>query len=395
MDKLEQTKADSPTNDAITDDVAAKAYIENFALETFNRADEAQRGNKVTRQTADTFQAAATFLHLLSIWGALEVEVAAKSKFAKLHALRIARAIKAGEDPNESNPVIEEPRLPAETAEDSIEQELRDMERQGDREVEEGNDVYRPPTVESAPDSKQPSRPGSTVQGGHGVPPLLATGKLGDEDRQARDEHDVSPIESTDDGTGRQSSIGGGYFPSLPDAPADINMTDPDESDIGDIAHQPPPASMQTAARQQQQPPFSPTDFYHNTSQPPTAPAPGSTGMAAAGPGGEPDRPNRPPPEQTSAQPPAAPPAEPPAVFQPPPAVQPSLTAFAPPPPAMQAAPVVAQAQGPPIGGYRTDDESVMAAQKHAKWAISALNFEDVGTAVKELRIALLALGAS
>jgi vacuolar protein sorting-associated protein VTA1 len=36
-----------------------------------------------------------------------------------------------------------------------------------------------------------------------------------------------------------------------------------------------------------------------------------------------------------------------------------------------------------------------MAAQKHAKWAISALNFEDVPTAVKELRIALQALGVS
>jgi vacuolar protein sorting-associated protein VTA1 len=35
-----------------------------------------------------------------------------------------------------------------------------------------------------------------------------------------------------------------------------------------------------------------------------------------------------------------------------------------------------------------------MAAQKHAKWAISALNFEDVPTAVKELRIALQSLGA-
>jgi len=44
---------------------------------------------------------------------------------------------------------------------------------------------------------------------------------------------------------------------------------------------------------------------------------------------------------------------------------------------------------------YRRDDEAVMAAQKHAKWAISALNFEDVDTAVKELRIALQSLGAS
>jgi vacuolar protein sorting-associated protein VTA1 len=36
-----------------------------------------------------------------------------------------------------------------------------------------------------------------------------------------------------------------------------------------------------------------------------------------------------------------------------------------------------------------------MAATKHAKWAISALNFEDSSTAVKELRAALQALGAA
>ena len=37
----------------------------------------------------------------------------------------------------------------------------------------------------------------------------------------------------------------------------------------------------------------------------------------------------------------------------------------------------------------------MVLAQKHAKWAISALAFEDVPTAVKELRIALRALGAN
>jgi len=46
-------------------------------------------------------------------------------------------------------------------------------------------------------------------------------------------------------------------------------------------------------------------------------------------------------------------------------------------------------------GNYRTDDEAVAAAEKHARWAISALNFEDVETAVKELRAALQSLGAS
>lgn len=43
---------------------------------------------------------------------------------------------------------------------------------------------------------------------------------------------------------------------------------------------------------------------------------------------------------------------------------------------------------------YLSDEEAIMEAQKHARWAISALNFEDVRTAVKELKMALDSLGA-
>jgi vacuolar protein sorting-associated protein VTA1 len=47
----------------------------------------------------------------------------------------------------------------------------------------------------------------------------------------------------------------------------------------------------------------------------------------------------------------------------------------------------------PPVSAV---DEAAMAqAQKHAKWAISALNFEDVNTAVMELRRALQSLGVA
>ncbi|KAK4957841.1 hypothetical protein LTR66_013208, partial [Elasticomyces elasticus] len=49
MDKLERTKNENAGNDAILDDVAASAYIEQFALETFKRADDAVRANKASR----------------------------------------------------------------------------------------------------------------------------------------------------------------------------------------------------------------------------------------------------------------------------------------------------------------------------------------------------------
>ncbi|RMX90484.1 hypothetical protein D0867_15323 [Hortaea werneckii] len=391
MDKLEAAKSANAANDAITDDVAAKAYVENFALDTFTRGDEAQRSNAVTRQTADTFQAASTFLDLLSIWGPLEQEVAAKSKFAKFHALRIAKAIKADEDPNATNPVVEEPKQPEQPDEDGLEEELTDLEKQGagagaGAGGAQGGSAYQPPTVEDAPQISVASRWESTAPN----------------DRAAA----VSPLDSAaagedpvEDG-GRQASIGGGYFPSVPSEPAgtpgrldpdvDTAMTDPDRNFGGqDIAHEQPPASMQAAAAARGTP-HDPADFYSNpTAQPPPKSIPT--------PPGAPSRPSRPPPEQMDALPPSQPPtgtytpgSQPsPATFAPPSAPAPTISSGGPPPPPPS------QPPPPPTGGYRTDDDSVFQAQKHAKWAISALNFEDVETAVKELRGALGSLGAS
>jgi vacuolar protein sorting-associated protein VTA1 len=47
------------------------------------------------------------------------------------------------------------------------------------------------------------------------------------------------------------------------------------------------------------------------------------------------------------------------------------------------------------VGAAVADEAAMVGAQKHAKWAISALNFEDVPTAVRELRAALELLGAT
>jgi vacuolar protein sorting-associated protein VTA1 len=48
MDKLEKFKLDNATNDAVHDDVAAQAYVEQFALDTLSRAENAMKANKVT-----------------------------------------------------------------------------------------------------------------------------------------------------------------------------------------------------------------------------------------------------------------------------------------------------------------------------------------------------------
>lgn len=48
MERLEQAKAENPNEDALLDDVAANAYCEHFALQTFVKGDKDMTENKAT-----------------------------------------------------------------------------------------------------------------------------------------------------------------------------------------------------------------------------------------------------------------------------------------------------------------------------------------------------------
>lgn len=92
--------------------------------------------------------------------------------------------------------------------------------------------------------------------------------------------------------------------------------------------------------------------------------------------------------------PPAAVAGTPPS-FKSPPA---SSTAAAPPPPIAARLPAASAPPPPPPSTVETkmdnfDPVTVAQVQKHAKWAISALNYDDFETARKELRLALAMLG--
>ena len=50
-----QFKRENPDNDTVTDAVAASAYVEQFALEVFGRAEATMRANKVTRSVSADF----------------------------------------------------------------------------------------------------------------------------------------------------------------------------------------------------------------------------------------------------------------------------------------------------------------------------------------------------
>lgn len=397
MDKLEQTKAAQAANEAIHDDAAGQAYVEQFALETFERALRPLRANKVTQQTASTFEAAATFLQLINIWHPPDAETTSKIKFAKWNAARILRAIKAGEDPNDSNPKQEEETLPALDPNDPEVQAIAGGElgpRPATVEDEPGveSSAYLDPAAASGNASFSPAPVSAPTSPPHSAGPAP---------------EQVSPIAPPDQTTHD------GYFPSvpgpaedaplqLPSAPAAIpppvDVNDPPE--VLPSLGGPSPALPSPA-------PFSPTvpnlpdtpqDYYR-----PSAPQQPSMPASAPTP---PFLPLQPPHQQYQPPPPSTYTPHQPAPrqphYQPPPPhhSQPLVPTFTPPPPAVSAPPPAPyQPQPPqpqaPTGGYVRDDLAMAQAQKHAKWAISALNFEDVPTAVKELRNALAVLGAT
>lgn len=55
-------KTENVGNDAITDNVAGQAYVEQFAMEVFNRAEAAMRADKVTKyvEAVDSFDSVIT-----------------------------------------------------------------------------------------------------------------------------------------------------------------------------------------------------------------------------------------------------------------------------------------------------------------------------------------------
>jgi vacuolar protein sorting-associated protein VTA1 len=280
--------------------------------------------NCIPRQTADTFQAAATFLELCSIWGPLDPEIAGRIKFAKFHAVRIVKALKAGEDPNETNPapkqeeeeLVGDPDVQA--FDDSIAEQASKPRQASIEEVPDesdrlGRDLARRSTLD---ESLHPSRTSSAPRPQGSVPeiPSVPTNAPGFPPAQTASEGALN-LPST------PATIGS--VPNLPDTPTAFQ------------SFPPPPAGPSTAP--------DPASFYD-------------------------------PPASTPTPPPAAP------TFVPSPAAH---------------APITPAPYFPPQPSHGVDDSSVQLAQKHARWAVSALTFDDVDTAVRELRKSLEYLGAA
>ncbi|MBW0551994.1 hypothetical protein O181_091709 [Austropuccinia psidii MF-1] len=99
LDLLEHAKIKLSDHDAITNNLAASAYVENFALRIFDSADDENRSGLSTRSTAQRFLAAACFLEVLSaLNNQPESEILQKIKYAKWKATSISKALRGDKE---------------------------------------------------------------------------------------------------------------------------------------------------------------------------------------------------------------------------------------------------------------------------------------------------------
>ena len=340
----------------------------------------------------DTFQAAYTFLELLQIWPPIDAEITAKIKFAKYHALRIAKAIKAGEDPNLSNPTPDPTPGSEQAPLDPNDPEVRAIERASAPQGQPPS--FRQASVEEVPDdndrmqsslartsaineSLHRSRAPST----HSAPYDNSTAPGGGFGQTSGAENfyqnagngDVSPLGPLS--PAKAPSEGGGYFPRVPDRAESDPLVLPEP--VNDLSSPsiPPPANDTYAAPHQASASYPPQHPQGPGPQYPSAPPPVPYGPLS--------------PSTTTYNMPSFPPQQHQSSYpsQPPTASYMSPTPTHPPPRGYNAAPVAQEEFVP-------DEETIAKAQKHARWAISALSFEDVNTAINELRGALQTLGA-
>ena len=325
----------------------------------------------------------------------MDAETSSKVKYAKYHATRILKAIRAGEDPNLSNPAAE----PATTAERPLEGADPDVQildetpadpvahRASVEEVPDEHDglerhmaqrsaidqslhTSRAPSIPRLPEQRQFS-PGQTPHNADNAENFYSQAPI----------PDVSPLQSPE--RGRNNSIGGGYFPRTPD---DSGRQDPASfvNDHSGNLELPSPPSLPHVS--------SPPSFIPSApGEPPVQP---SQSMPRFPPNGI---------DPTSFNGPSAgtapyiyrQPGVPPSQAHGP--SQLSAPSSLPQPPPVQAPRVVPSSlteNEPSRPSAVADEEAMAKAQKHARWAISALNFEDVNTAVQELNGALKSLGA-
>ncbi|KAK0172052.1 hypothetical protein PV328_005421 [Microctonus aethiopoides] len=99
MNWLEETKKELHDNEAISNDVAAQAHLENWALKLFLYADKNDRASNFSKNVVQSFYTAGLLYDVLTIFGELSEEASQNRKYAKWKAAYIHNCLKNGDSP--------------------------------------------------------------------------------------------------------------------------------------------------------------------------------------------------------------------------------------------------------------------------------------------------------
>uniref|UniRef100_A0A182NH60 Vta1/callose synthase N-terminal domain-containing protein n=1 Tax=Anopheles dirus TaxID=7168 RepID=A0A182NH60_9DIPT len=100
MDWLETTKSQMADNESITNEVAAQAYLENYALKLFLYADKQDRASNFGKNVVKAFYTAGIIYDVCQVFSdGLTEEVTQNRKYAKWKASYIHNCLKNGETP--------------------------------------------------------------------------------------------------------------------------------------------------------------------------------------------------------------------------------------------------------------------------------------------------------
>ncbi|KAI8126419.1 Vacuolar protein sorting-associated protein VTA1 like protein [Lucilia cuprina] len=163
MDWLEAVKKENSDNEAISNEVAAQAHMENYALKLFLYADKQDREGNFGKNVVKAFYSCGVIYDVLQTFGELSEEALHNRKYAKWKAAYIHNCLKNGEVPipgpmqeqNQDNENVNETNEGDETNNESP----ADTEAQDNANIESGESNR--PTVEDIlnnPD-KLPSPP--------------------------------------------------------------------------------------------------------------------------------------------------------------------------------------------------------------------------------------------
>ncbi|KAH7046227.1 Vta1 like-domain-containing protein [Linnemannia elongata] len=371
LDVLEKQRKDMGDNEAITSELVGYAHVENFAIKIFGKADDEDRAGQGSQKTAKNFVAAANFLELLKVFGDIDSEVEEKIKYAKWRAADIVKAIRDGRQPapppgaNTNN-----------NNDNQLNQDFMDTSSLSGFDTAAAGatstNALSPPSA--AATFSSPMQPPQQPAGGPAFPTIsnFPSPPLG---HTASNFNNNDNTNSYNNNTGFNGSIGGGGI---------SNNNNWNQSGVspnlnqGQISYNnnpagSPPVHHQQQPQQPQQPQFPPSNYNNIQPTLPVSPTP-----------------------PASQYPPYQPPAPAPA-------------------PAPVSNPYTPQPQQPIGGGYNSpsapyqqptahspyvpaapamvlDPAVSTQIQKHCKWTVSALTYDDIPTAIDNLEKALALL---